>query len=365
MPVYSDKFEERRNKVNKIIREKLKVEDYDLLMAIYSATNLEDYHKSPEKADMVNSTYFSGMDTKDLLKFFSKDKFNNKGNKYYEEIFQEIYNRQSKMNGYEPRYIVEVSGEAKGVNGFMRYGENLLNINAGMIERFKNEDMFSSSIDAKNTNTIGAHTLLTLLHETQHTFQSEGIMKFVLKEDTSNPQERAKNAFNVAKLCLVDHFNNSAKEENFLKYKELEVLVKNNYFFDFMEHDANMAPVKFLNKAVKENWISDKALLKAGQQRVINDIHINQSNSNEEINKCLKNRADAMEEIATKYLSAFKRYVKDGELKDEISQTLEAYLKPDKKGNSQFKKDLYDDFKMCLNFIESVNSNDGKEEYTK
>ena len=347
---FSKEFEERRKKVNSIIKGLQGKEDKNILQAIYSVSNVQDNHYDEDKLDKVNRTFFTGMPMKELLSHFKKDVFNSKGPKYYEELFQEIYNRQTKDNGYEPRYLVEVSGDAATTNGFMRHGTNMLNINAGMIEKYKKVDEFTDNSDRKNATTIGAHSLLTLVHETQHTFQSEGIMKFALKEDENNLHDKRRNAICLARMSLSNylHYNGDMKNED---DKKIYDLLRNTYWFDYMEHDSNMAPVKFLNKHIKNGNITDEVFIKAGKQRAVNDIHINKVANESEIPATLYERADKMEEVIKGYYKYFKEKMQDGEIKNQVCQVLEEYLKVDINGKSEFYKDITKDFDMCLKFM--------------
>lgn len=353
---YSEEFEKRRKKINEIIKENKNKEEKIILQTIYSVSNIEDKHNDKDKLEKVKGTFFSDQKMKDLLNQFVKENFNNKGNKYYEELFQEVYNRQTKENGYEPRYLVEVSGESANTNGYMIHGVNMLNINAGMIEKYKKVDEFSNNTDKKNASTIGAHSLLTLIHETQHTFQSEGMMKFVLGEDVDDQHERARNAICIARRSLATYVNYMNLDELDDEMDELYSLMKDNYWVDYMEHDSNMAPVKFINKQVKEGNLPNEVFLKAGRQRVINDIHIKECTTSEEVDKALKERAEEMENVVRGYYRFFNKIFKDGEIKNSVSQVLGEYLKVDENGKSQFNKDLNKDFNMCLDYMKYVES---------
>ena len=347
---FSDEFEKRRNKVNSVIKSLQAKEDKNILQAIYSVSNIQDNHYDEDKLNKVNKTFFTDMPMKELLSHFKKENFNNKGAKYYEELFQEIYNRQAKDNGYEPRYLVEVSGDAATTNGFMRHGTNMLNINAGMIEKYKKVDEFTDNADRKNATTIGAHSLLTLVHETQHTFQSEGIMKFALGEDDENLHDKRRNAICLARMSLSNylHYNGDMNNED---DKKIYDLLRNTYWFDYMEHDSNMAPVKFLNKHIKNGNITDEVFIKAGKQRAVNDIHINKVTDQSEIPSTLQERAEKMEEVIQGYYKYFKEKMKDGKIKDQVCEVLEGYLKADSEGKSEFNKDITKDFDMCLKFM--------------
>ena len=357
MPTYSHQFEDKRKTLNTLIKSLNGKEDRAILRAIYGVTNIDDFYNRPDRLDRVKKTAFSGVDTKTLLGHFRKDIFNTKGNNYYEEIFQEVYNRQAKFHGYEPRYIVEVAGDSATTNGFMRHGANQLNINAGMIEKYKHIDEGTNLSDRKNANTIGAHSLLTLIHETQHTFQSEGVMDFALNKET-DPHERARDAIMLMRLSLSQYVNDYSREKfNKEENKEIMDLLKNSYWFDSMEHDSNMAPVKFMNRLLKDKVIDDEVFVKAVEQRAIKDIHINKCVDETEIPQTLKERGDKMEQVINEYLRHFKNVMQDGTIKNNVVTVMEAYMKKDENGLSQYRKDLNKDFQMCLNFIEYSKKN--------
>lgn len=352
---FSEDFEARREKLNALVKESVGKEDENILKVLYSVTNIENYHEDESKLEGVNGTYFKDLETKDLLKQFTKEVFNGKGNRYYEELFQEIYNRQTKFSNYEPRYVVEVSGEEGTTNGFMRHGTNMLNINGGMIEKYKKVDEFNeNNTDRKNANTIGAHSLLTLIHETQHTFQSEGMMKFALNEE-KNEHDRMRNAICLARMSLIYYINSDDVDLENPEVKEIQDLVRNNYWFDYMEHDSNMAPIKFLNRQIKNGNLPDKVFIKAGRQRVKNDIHINKVLDEKEIPETLKERAEKMEQIVKGYQKYFSKVMKDGEIKNQVCGVLNDCLNQDQNGKSKFAKSLNEDFNMCLDYIAYAN----------
>ncbi|MBQ7307516.1 MAG: hypothetical protein IJW82_03215 [Clostridia bacterium] len=357
MPTYSPEFEKKKESVNALIKSLKNKEDYNILQAVYSDTNIVDEFYIKEKLDKVNLTYFTGMNQSELLNHFTKDIFNNKGERYYEELFQEIYNRQSKNNGYEPRYLIDCSGEVGKANGFIRHGSNVLNINSGIIEKYKLIDQYSNDISTKNANTIGAHTLLTLIHETQHTFQCEGLMNFVLGLDKNNPHDRARNAISLARMSLINYLHSPTTDLRDPDVRELADLIRQNYAYDYMEHDSNMAPIRFLKNELINGTLPSDVFLQAGMQRVIRDIHIDKASWEGEIPTLLDERATKMESIINGYHKFFEKYMVDGPIKKDVCSVLKDYLKTDELGMSKFRTDLNSDFNMCLNFIEYTKTN--------
>ncbi|MBQ7307144.1 MAG: hypothetical protein IJW82_01290, partial [Clostridia bacterium] len=293
-----------------------------------------------------------------------RDIFNNKGERYYEELFQEIYNRQSKDNGYEPRYLIDCSGEVGQANGFIRHGSNVLNINSGIIEKYKLIDQYTDIFNTKNSNTIGAHTLLTLIHETQHTFQCEGLMNFALNLDKDNDHDRARNAICLARMSLINYLHSPTTDLKDPENRKLADLIRQNYIYDYMEHDSNMAPIRYITKHYANGNMQDDVFLKAGAQRIVRDIHINDVAWEEDIPVVLSERADKMEEIVKGYYTYFEKFMASGEIKDSVCSVLKDYLKTDELGISKFKTDLNKDFNMCLNFINYVKENTMSDENT-
>lgn len=357
---YSEKFENKRKKINSLYFENKKDEDLAILKTVYNIANITDaYGSSYIDNTALNQTRYSHYDDIKLINSFKPEIFNKLEKHELTHLFQEVYNRQTVNHDMEKRYIVSVKGSVEEcVNGYIVNCTNELSINHGIINYYKEKDRTSALPIGKHKENIGFHTLFTLLHETQHSFQYESLLNFILKEDVDDEKTRNRNSIFFLKSCLQEACFTYTKDSEKMDYLySLQALIRQNYFSDFSEHDANMAPIKFLNKNLEENKIDDEAFLTAAKERIIKDIHIDECLTEEEIYNALKERIKRMNDYVHDLVCYFKILIKDGAMKSDILNQVENYIKVDENGNSKFKQDLAEDFAMCLNFIKKAKVN--------
>ncbi|MBQ7307426.1 MAG: hypothetical protein IJW82_02760 [Clostridia bacterium] len=339
--IYGKEFEDRKNKVNQICKNYIKKDDLILLRTLYSCANINEVQPGNNLKDKLSKTPFSNESMGKFLTHFKKEEFSKYSTQNLEVLFQELHNRQCKALNYEPRCIVSVSRNIDtSTNGYMTPGTNKLNMNGAMISRY-NYIPASYNNYGKNMVTIGAHSALTLIHETQHACQMEGIMNFALNRETSKEQ-RGKDALFFLKMAV----SNYAQEKD---SKALKDYIKNNYVYDFMEHDANMAAVKFVRDQIKQGNIKDDVFLDALAYRTTRDIHLEE--------QPLVNRIATMEVVIKKYMELFNAIFKDGPLKQQLSKALNEYTKVDKNGHSPLRDGLIRDFEEAKQLIDYCKQN--------
>lgn len=338
--IYGKEFEERKYKANEICKKLFKKEEISLIKTLYNAINLKEDQVGDNLQQRLKSTQYSSLSTQELIKNFRKIRFSYMTNKDMELLFQEIHNRECRKNNVEPRYIVSVKDKLNDKsNGYIVPGSNELNINGAMIKRYNAYN--SASNYGKNANTIGAHSLFTLIHETQHTCQMEGIMNFALNREKTK-EERGRDAIFFLNMAVSQYAED--KHE-----KVLEDYIKKNYWYDYMEHHSNMAPVKFMKDAIKNGYIDDPVFLDAITFRTTNDIHIREQSTEKRILE--------MEKVIKKYLLIFDVKFKDGPLKKQLVSVLEDYTKVDKHGHSPLRDSLRKDFEDAKEMIKYCQNN--------
>ena len=332
--IYGKEFEERKNKVNEICKNLNGKDDKILLQTLYSVANIEETQPGTNLQERLSKTPYTGESMSQFLNHFKKEEFTKMSKDQMAMLFQELHNRECKRSDIEPRYIVSVKGSAAdGSNGYMVPGANELNINGGMIDRYKNVE--SKDNYGKNANTIGAHSALTLIHETQHTVQMEGVMNFALGREKTK-EERGRDAIFFLDMVIGDYAYEKGD-------KELQNFIRNAYWFNYMEHHSNMAPVKFMQNAIKNGDIKDQVFLDALAYRTTNDIHIKEQPT--------EKRVIDMEKIIVKYTNIIRNGLKDGPLKNELVTVLDDFCKVDANGNSMLRETLTKDFDNAKELI--------------
>lgn len=362
---YSKEFEKKRKLVNTILKNSKGKEDTIILERINYNTNInnafnpEYNYKDERRVEKLKGTYLKDLSQKELLNKFLKDEFNNMSLPCIESLFQEVYNRQAKENGCEPRYIIETRGNSDGAEGYVIRGENRLNINYDVIKKYMNIETTENKYD-RNANTIGVYSLLNVVDETNLSLQSENVMNFVLGNDKDNPEKRAKTAITIAKDCLAYYFRNYYRDynKNDEQMKKLYSLFMDNRENDFIECNSNIETFKYINKYAKVGYLADKRFLRIGKQRIVNDLHLENCKTKSEMTNAFSEKVNKMEEIVNDYYNLFNNIIKDGEIKNSVSQVLGEYLKVDENGKSQFNKDLNNDFKQCVDYMKNI---DGKQ----
>lgn len=347
-PTYSENFEERRNKVNELLEEYSKRDSNFLIKAVYNSTNIENNvgKYSPEK---LSETTFSKCSNQNLLFHFGSTIFPIFENDVLQDLFQEVYNRQSKQKGCEPRYIVKYDEYSLNVNGYIQPNFNKLFINSAAVDNYR--DVLTPDTETNRYKyNLGANTLLSVIHETEHTYQYEGVMRFLLNEETSS-SERAKDALVILKEAIGQslnyHYEDGFEPDD---YFEMLGLYNHTYKFDLQEHDANMATVRFLKDNLKKGHLPDKSFTDTMEYRIKRNLYIDKT-PEDKIETDLSERLLQMEKILNRFIESFETNFENGELKKQILQVVKPYMQVDNKGNSPFRKDMNNDFNMCLNFL--------------
>ena len=332
--IYSNEFEARKNKINDICKSLNGKEDKILLETIYACANVQEAQEGENLQERLSKTPYTNESLSTFMNHFKKEDFNNYSKKELELLFQELHNRECATSGIEPRYIVSVKSNPEDrSNGYMVPGTNELNINGIIIDRYASNE--SKNNYGKNANTIGAHSALTLIHETQHTCQMEGIMNFVLNREQTK-EERGRDAVFFLDMIIGQY----AEEKD---DKALQDYISNAYWFNFMEHHSNMAPVKFMQNAIKNGDIKDQVFLDALAFRTTNDIHIKEQPT--------EKRVKDMEKVILKYMGIVNNNIENGPIKEQLMATLEEYTKVDANGHSPLRDGLTRDFENAKNLI--------------
>ena len=189
---FSNEFEKKVDAVNKMCKSLKDKDDKILLETLYCVANIQETQPGINLQERLSKTPFTNESMNDFMNHFKKGDFSKYNTQQLEMLFQELHNRECKRSGIEPRYIVSVKGKpGDRSNGYMVPGTNELNVNGGIIDRYRNTP--SNSNYGKNVNTIGAHSAYTLIHETQHTAQMEAVMNFALNKETTK-EERGRDA---------------------------------------------------------------------------------------------------------------------------------------------------------------------------
>lgn len=340
--IFSNEFEEKKEKINKICKDLKDKDDRIIVKTLYDVSNIQETQKGDNLQERLSKTPFTNESMINFLKHFSKEDFSKYSGTELEYLFQELHNRECKRSEIEPRYIVSVKNKGDMSNGYMVPGTNELNINAGVIDKYRRVE--STNNHGKNANTIGAHSALTLIHETQHTVQMEGIMNFALNKE-QNKEDRARDAIFFLDTIITDYAYEKGDTE-------LQMFIRNAYWFNYMEHKSNMAPVTFIMKQIKDGTITDKAFLDALAYRTTNDIHIKEQPT--------EKRVLDMEKILVKYTNIVKTQFKDGPLKSELLSVLDEHLKVGENGNSPFRTSMTNDFNMAKEMIKYCEKNTNK-----
>lgn len=345
---YGKEFESRKEKVNQLCKNYIKKDDLILLRTLYACANISEVQPNATKTQLTQ-TPFSNESMRRFLMHFNKQDFSKYSTQGLELLFQELHNRQCKDKGYEPRSIVSVSRDMNNTtNGYMTPGTNKININGSLITRY-NYTPASYNNYGKNMETIGAHSAMTLIHETQHACQMEGIMNFALNRETTKEQ-RGKDALFFLKMAL----SNYATDKN---SKALTDYLKNNYVYDYMEHDANMAAMRFVKEQIKAGNLDNDVFLDALSYRVTKDIHIEEQS--------IVKRVANMEVVVKKQMELFDLVIKDGPLKQQVTKALKDYTKVDKNGHSPFRDGLIRDFdeaKLLIDYCKQNSNHRAKED---
>lgn len=340
--IYSKEFEEKRKEVNKLVKDINKYGDRILAKSLYELANIEDVYINDEiKHLMLKNTNFTKNSDKEIYEMLLKNTFTKLPKERLVHLFQEMYNRASKKDGKEPRYIVSVKGKKSdgGVMGFMEPATNRLNVNGYMINSYKNVP--GEETNKYNSRTIGPTFAYVLLHETEHTCQMENAINFAI-DKSQNAEKKAMGAMTLMKLAV---------EEYAMQNEDVKLMdyIEDKYWFDYDEHDANMAPMYQMKKAYEKGEISDPAFIGALKMFEEDSIDARTENATKEQNKQkLESRVLEMESIANYLISVFNAKIKDDPMKRKISETLKAYMRVDEKGNSRFRTRLRSDFDMCL-----------------
>lgn len=338
---YSDDYENKRELIVKLVNDlyKNKKDNEAIIRVIYESANTKCIiNEDNEKINRVKETTFTNLSTKELLKLFNKENFfhlltpakKKESLYFYENLLQEVYNRQAKENNCEPKNLVFVRELTNPLTlGYTTFGKNDLFINRLYLDLPK-------YIRTENKlKVLGGDILKTLIHETQHTIQHENIMKFAIN-DLQDDREKFIACLNIARYA-------------FYSTPEGEKHYKDNYKFDMMEHDANIAPIKYIMNKEKNGDFDnfDVKCLYANKEKSRLDIQdINDT-------KSLNKRTREMEKVINDY----RKYINslpEGEITNKVRDTLNDYMKKDKKGNSKFKDLLKKDFEISLAFIKQV-----------
>lgn len=333
--IYSDKFEAKKEKVNSLCKQLLDKEDKLILEILYDVANVQEVQKGKNLQERLSKTPYSDLSVKQLLDTFTKRKFNELSHYKKALLFQELHNRECKNYKFEPRYIVSLKGsESATYNGYMMPGTNELNLNGYMIRKLSSGEV--SNIYGRTPENVGIHFAYTLIHETQHCHQMEKIMDFAIGND-KNEEQNAKSAIFLMNLAVGEY----AERNN---DKNLQDFIRKAYWYDYMEHCSNMAPVKFMKKAIKNNDVMNMDFYRAMSQRTKSDIHVYDST--------IKERISDMEYVIQVYLKVFDEKIADGEIKRKVVDILNDFTKVDENGDSKLRKSLKKDFDMARKMID-------------
>ena len=331
---YSKKFEDKKQCLNEMIKQLNGKEEESMLKCLYSLAFNKDHFEGKNIQDRLKKTPYSDMPSSQFLKLFSGKNIKKLNVENATLILQELHNRECQKSQIEPRYLVELRDtKMSGCMGFMVPTSNELNINLGEINKALETPLDKKNLYARNKNTIGYHTALTLIHETQHTAQMENALNFALNYDKK--EDRPRDAIFLMLTALNEygsHVDKKFGEKLFYTYP-----------VDYTEHCSNMAIVKFMQNVIKDNEVVDNDMLGCLAERITQDIHLKE--------KPVEERTKEIDETVCQLFEYFKENFQDGKIKQMTVDTLESYLKHDEKGNSKFKQSLTNDFDNALKVL--------------
>lgn len=324
-------FEEKAKKINNLIKSSKGKEDNLILKTLFSMIDIEK--PKIKKTDNVEN-----LSNNDLYYKFFPYQFNHSTKYELLPYFQEVYNRTVTEAGYEPRYKISYNKDAD----FKPYGQtscysNEIIINYSFISKMKKKD-FDLGIDRHSISTA---SLITLLHETEHTLQYERALDFASGNDNST-----KNAMYLLELIsksycleLSQNPNNTQEEKDFL------LKVSNSYAYSFLEHDANVTSFDLSQNLIKSEYLRvyDNAISKKARKFL--GYNLFDGKIDDYIEK-----AEEMQSLFESYANFIDEHLENGEIKNKMLSTVNNYLKKDSKGNSKFKNDLIKDYQRCISY---------------
>lgn len=325
------------------------------LEAIYSMSNLEDVHKYDIfRYGRLEETKFSKLEDSELFNKFSSEQFNNLSYGNVEKLFQEVYNRVAKSADCTPKHYVELTSKDNSLvlnpkcMGYLSVVSNKLVINEKVIRQALSNK--NCEFNYFNKKTCGNMILGIVSHETEHSIQNEKSLDFVIGNKLDE-EETFLAAINFVTLFLMN-YKDSVRNSDC----SVAVFLKNSYFHDYTEHDANMKALKVLTevKKISNNDSIDESL--ANFSKYTMNIRPNEQYNEENNRKYTVDRIDKMRAVALTMLKYYKKIAINSELKDRVCKVMEDYLKFDENNNCKFADKLIKDFAMCNEYILANNA---------
>lgn len=335
-------YEEKLEKIDKLIKENMHKEDNTLIRLLYSITFISDaYEGTPiaANAERQNKTMYSDLSSIDLLDMFSKKKFNNLKHEEMEHLFQELYNRETLAAHCKPNRIVTVAENdpscGETTMGYMIGSNNVLNLNKTLIEKAVKDLPNACGYTSENVST---QFMMVATHETRHGIQYQQMADFFV-DNNANEKDKSQAALNFMVFTmryLSSYVFDQELQRVFFKY----YWVVNN------EHDANMAAIKQM-KTLIDNGHGNKTRIQTLRNFAFYTMRArNEDYTDDKKEEFRKERVRRMHTFACDVMKQFEVFICDGKLKEKVLDAVKEYL-DNSEGMSKFEKDLTEDYNLC------------------
>lgn len=332
----------------KILKEKIK-QDLEngqtkiLLHSVYKTAFLHDKFKNaPYEKERLNNNQFSNLTNNELIQKFKKESFNNLSISELNDLFQEVYNKQMEQNNLEKKYICKVSPMLSFSSSLCELAcvqddYNLIQINENAINKFKN---ITDEKRVINKNTLGPFMLMTSLHEIGHCIQSENISDFYL-----NNKQNEKTEF----MSAISLMYSSLREYSYnVDNPYLNGMLENDYEYLMEEHDADMTSINVITQLIEKDNLKNIDFISALKSFCLSSLSLNENDFiKKDKKKFINERVSEMESKLKSHLDFFDNKIKNSELKERVSNTVNDYLMSDK-----LKKNLQKDLSKIMETIE-------------
>lgn len=301
-----------------------KEQDELIIRSLYTQVYLRENTLVDRNEDLKNETKYSNLSNDDFVSLFKTENFTPLEKDELKHLFQELHNRYMTSKGYEvTRNVAVVNDENTSAYGYVCYSDDLLYINKHAIDKTKTTEPTESYF---NKNNLGNTLMFIIMHESQHVTQYETTIDFAL-----NSRQSKANAF-LGAMGIIKNTNFSISNMNNDDYIDEW---KNNYDFRYVEHNANYSAFKAADKLIPESEKTGKAF---DEYTVFSTLLALRSHGNDKA--FVEKRIKKMEEVAKREIEYFSAGTEDCPIKDEILNTVNAYMEVDENGNSLFRSQL-------------------------
>lgn len=344
-------IEQKRKVIDEYLKKNVHKEDITLVQLLYGITFTKDCYKESSKKQRLKQTTYSNYTELDLLSQFQKKHFNDLDFEQMENLFQEVYNRQTKKANCEPTQIISIRKidsltTPDNCIAYFSGTTNELNLNKTLISKALDD---KKNFCAFNSNNVSSQYLVTFLHEVTHGIQYQQMLG-LFANDKLTLKQKQQASLNFIMFALRNISNNNKND----KFNEFN---KQCYDLTFTEHQANMNAIKTM-KDIIENCRTTKSSKEALLDFSLYTARVNESYSNNK-SKFYNDRINKMQNFAQMSLDLFDECIKDSPLKDKLLKYANAYLDTTN-GKSKYMKDLSKDFvecEKCIKLSKNVKEN--------